>query len=278
MKLSDPLILALAGALGILVHSGTPAVAQQLLNPCPYANDGDCDEPNGLNLCAWGTDTTDCSNPNSNYGYGTGYGGGASTDSAGRHLNCPYTNDGDCDEPNGLNLCAWGTDSADCSNPNANYGSGYQPGSSVAHGGATAAPAPAPAPGGAITTFSPWTRITNDPRQYAAQPGGMMPLVVYNGANFAAGDYVIYYGVTTGAFGPVTNVQMQPVTLASNTRYAARATSMGFESFQPGGSALMMHSDPGPGRAMIYARNDDMQNWRAICVLPVGIPISQCGA
>ncbi|AHM03294.1 hypothetical protein roselon_00887 [Roseibacterium elongatum DSM 19469] len=35
---------------------------------------------------------------------------------------CPYTNDGDCDEWNGLGLCARGTDVADCSNPNSNFG------------------------------------------------------------------------------------------------------------------------------------------------------------
>lgn len=51
------------------------AAAQGLRNPCPaaWAGDGDCDEPNGLNLCAWNTDPVDCSNPNSNYGSGAGF-------------------------------------------------------------------------------------------------------------------------------------------------------------------------------------------------------------
>ncbi len=96
-----------------------------LANPCPFTNDGDCDEPNGLGLCAWGTDTADCSNPNSNFGSGSGFAGGGGGGGGGGLANpCPFTNDGDCDEPNGLGLCAWGTDTADCSNPNSNFGSG----------------------------------------------------------------------------------------------------------------------------------------------------------
>lgn len=116
--------IALAVAFG-----GVGGAASTQMNPCPYTNDGDCDEPNGLGYCAWGTDTADCSNPNSNFGGGSGYAGGGGGYSggggAGNLMNpCPYTNDGDCDEPNGLGYCAWGTDTADCSNPNSNYGGG----------------------------------------------------------------------------------------------------------------------------------------------------------
>ena len=126
-----------------------PAAAQQLYNPCPFTNDGDCDEPNGLNLCQWGTDAGDCSNPYSNYGGGPGFSAGAYAAPAPQpapqpvqlYNPCPYTNDGDCDEPNGLNLCQWGTDAGDCSNPYANYGGGA--GFSA---GIYGAPAPVPAP------------------------------------------------------------------------------------------------------------------------------------
>jgi hypothetical protein len=110
-----------------------------LRNPCPaeWQGDGDCDEPEGLNLCAEGTDVLDCSSPYSNYGTGPGWSGGRNfgpdtgrtppTNTAtntGLLNPCPYNNDGDCDEPEGLNLCAEGTDAADCSNPHSNYGSG----------------------------------------------------------------------------------------------------------------------------------------------------------
>lgn len=133
-------------------------MAQQ--NPCPpsFAGDGDCDEPNGLGLCAWGTDAVDCSNPNSNFGTGAGfsagvYGGGGVAppgQGAGQLLNpCPYAGDGDCDEPNGLNLCAWGTDAADCSNPNANYGAGIGFAGGAYGPRAPAPPVPPPLVGGA---------------------------------------------------------------------------------------------------------------------------------
>lgn len=275
------LAFACATALGALAAFGPTPVAAQLYNPCPFTNDGDCDEPNGLNLCAWGTDVVDCSNPNSNYGGGTGYGGGArpapTTDASGLYNPCPYTNDGDCDEPNGLNLCAWGTDTADCSNPNSYYGggSGYMAGSS---GAATTATTPPPVAGG-LTSYSPWRRITNDPRQYIAQPGGVMPLIVYNDMRFQAGNYIVYHGITDGSGpqSPIWNVQQAPITLIAGTRYIARASSQGFESLQPAGGSLIMYPEPGPGHAMIYARNDDTRNWRAICVLPVGMPMTMCG-
>jgi len=120
-------------------NTNTPPANTQtntaLRNPCPWTNDGDCDEPEGLNLCAEGTDVADCSNPFSNYGTGPGWSGGRTlgpgntttpppATNTGLHNPCPWTNDGDCDEPEGLNLCAEGTDVADCSNPNSNYGTG----------------------------------------------------------------------------------------------------------------------------------------------------------
>lgn len=64
----------LSMAFGLTLASLAAAPAQaQLYNPCPYNNDGDCDEPNGLNLCEWGTDPVDCSNPNSNHADGPGF-------------------------------------------------------------------------------------------------------------------------------------------------------------------------------------------------------------
>lgn len=58
---------------------------------CPFTNDGQCDEPEGLGLCPEGSDVNDCAS-------------GA----------CPFTNDGECDEPEGLGLCPEGSDAADC--------------------------------------------------------------------------------------------------------------------------------------------------------------------
>ncbi|WP_146636240.1 hypothetical protein [Nioella nitratireducens] len=253
--------------------SGTSAMAQ-LYNPCPYTNDGDCDEPNGLGYCDWGTDTADCSNPNSNFGAGASGGNSGGYSSGGGLYNpCPYTNDGDCDEPNGLGYCDWGTDTNDCSNPNSNYGtgSGYSSNSGATTGGSTTTE-------GSPSTYAPWMRITNDQRQFAAQPGGAMPLVVNNGRNFEAGSYVIYYGVTDGSgpYAPIRDIRSYSVTLGSDQRYLASATGAGTVAFNTDGR-LITYSEPGPSRAMIYARNDDSRNWRAICVLPTGWPMSYCG-
>jgi len=140
------LLLMAMSSVGTITSS--PAQAQ-LLDPCPFTGDGDCDEPNGLNLCAWGTDANDCSNPGANYGAGAGfaagiYGGGATTPAPTPTTACPYNNDGDCDEPNGLNLCAWGTDANDCSNPGANYGAGAGFAAGIYGGGAAPARPPSP--------------------------------------------------------------------------------------------------------------------------------------
>lgn len=52
---------------------------------CPYTEDGECDEPDGLGWCAQGTDVVDCT--------------------------CPWKNDGECDAPH---LCPMYSDGNDC--------------------------------------------------------------------------------------------------------------------------------------------------------------------
>ena len=68
-------VAALFMALGTMV--GTAAQAQ-LRNPCPsnWLGDGQCDEPNGTNLCAPFTDRQDCSNPNADFAGGAGFAAG----------------------------------------------------------------------------------------------------------------------------------------------------------------------------------------------------------
>jgi len=62
-------------------------------NSCPWAFDGECDEPH---LCPNGTDTADCS--------------GSGAPPAGPN-SCQWAFDGECDEPD---ICPSGTDTADC--------------------------------------------------------------------------------------------------------------------------------------------------------------------
>jgi len=68
-------------------------------NSCPWAFDGECDEPGiGTGLCLPGTDTFDCA--------------WAPFDLSN---SCPWAFDGECDEPGiGTGLCLPGTDTFDC--------------------------------------------------------------------------------------------------------------------------------------------------------------------
>lgn len=68
--------------------SGSSACAPPPPPSCTWPNDNECDEPEGTNLCAEGSDVNDCY--------------------------CPWANDGECDEPSGLNLCPWHSDGNDC--------------------------------------------------------------------------------------------------------------------------------------------------------------------
>ena len=68
---------------------------------CLFANDDECDEPD---LCAEGTDTTDCTN----------FPASDCEDEPGPDC-CEFANDGECDEPD---LCDVGTDTTDCGGEN----------------------------------------------------------------------------------------------------------------------------------------------------------------
>lgn len=96
------------------------------------------------NICPLGTDFTDCGpTPTS-----SGGGGGFST----ALLNpCPHTNDNECDEPDGFNNCAFGTDVNDCSSPTSSFGTNANPNAPFPSaggggGGVTAAPRAPSAP------------------------------------------------------------------------------------------------------------------------------------
>ncbi len=90
----------------ILAFSGVAAFAPQaahaqLNNPCPWTNDGECDEPQGRGVCAPGTDVADCA-------------------TSGRQDNsCQYAYDGERHDGTVAGhitgLCRPGTDTADCS-------------------------------------------------------------------------------------------------------------------------------------------------------------------
>ncbi|MGK9165033.1 hypothetical protein KXR53_01980 [Inquilinus limosus] len=80
---------------------------------CPFARDGDCDEPDiGSGACAAGTDATDCK---AKAGTGQAPAAPAAPSAAGDD-SCQFAQDGECDEPGrGTGLCSAGTDATDCS-------------------------------------------------------------------------------------------------------------------------------------------------------------------
>jgi hypothetical protein len=88
------------------------------IDPCPYANDGECDVPK---LCDVGTDSADCNGTtcdSRNDGIcdepeGTGRCSEAS-DTSDCALTCPFTNNNVCNEPEGTNQCVEGSDFNDC--------------------------------------------------------------------------------------------------------------------------------------------------------------------
>ena len=88
---------------------------------CRYHNDGECDEPQ---YCSSGTDCTDCHTccPANAHSTGTSClcNGGYVIENRGNgdwscvRSSCMYTNDGECDEPEGTSVCEEGSDVADC--------------------------------------------------------------------------------------------------------------------------------------------------------------------
>jgi hypothetical protein len=124
------------------------------------------------------------------------------------------------------------------------------------------------------TSFAEWFSITNNQGQFIAQPGGVTPIPVNPGPYFEAGTYDVYLAdALNNGLGPMRNIVRYTVTFQSNQRYAADIgqTSFGVTT------ASNMYRDPGVGFASLYVRNSNQQRWRAICVLPQGSDISQCG-
>ncbi len=133
------------------------------------------------------------------------------------------------------------------------------------------------APPGTPRTFSRWTSITPDPRQFAGQPGGVLPLAVIGNPTFETGDYMIYVGPSNpngmtlsrwNTFGPYTlkghDKMSVTMTLESKRPVEPKLT------VETNSAELLQYSDPGPRHAMIYVRNTDVSSWQSICVLPVG--------
>jgi hypothetical protein len=123
-------------------------------------------------------------------------------------------------------------------------------------------------------TFSRWTSITPDQRQYAKQPGGLFPLGVVSDPNFVVGQYMIYVANSDPAGQAVSSWNsFGPFELQSNDKWAAYLLPQARLRLERNSAVTLPYSDPGANRAMIYARNTDSKSWQSICVLPVGMTV-----
>lgn len=126
-------------------------------------------------------------------------------------------------------------------------------------------------PAGTPRTFSGWSSITPDPRQFAGQPASTFPLVVVGNPTFEAGDYMIYVGPSNPNGMTLSRWNTYgPFTLKGHDKVGATLTGLSKLTLETNSAKLLQYSDPGPTHAMIYVRNEDVSSWQSICVLPVG--------
>jgi hypothetical protein len=125
-----------------------------------------------------------------------------------------------------------------------------------------------------VTTFAEWFAITNNQGQFTSQPGGVTPVPVTPGPYFQVGTYDVYLAdALNNGLGPMRNIVRYTVTFRPNGRYAVDIGGSGLGIT----TASNLYSDPGEGSASLYVRNSNARTWRAICVLPTGADIAQCG-
>ncbi|AHM03293.1 hypothetical protein roselon_00886 [Roseibacterium elongatum DSM 19469] len=128
------------------------------------------------------------------------------------------------------------------------------------------------------TTFSEWSSVTPDQRQFSGQPGGVMPLAVNPGPHFAAGEYHIYLAnAGPNGLGPYTEIQRYTVNLGSNRLYRVDVGADDTLRIREDSTLGLHYGEPGDQQAMIYVRNTNTRTWRGICVLPSSAPATDCG-
>jgi len=134
--------------------------------------------------------------------------------------------------------------------------------------------------GGAEAVGCQWDSFTNDPRQFATQPGGVFPLR----RNYKSGKYRILVGPAGKdglAVPPAKWRTFGPVEIEAGNKYvgiihSGKAAGTICELFwERNASRLDMYSKPPidqpglPGHAVVYVRNEAGDQWYAICLDPV---------
>jgi hypothetical protein len=134
---------------------------------------------------------------------------------------------------------------------------------------------------GAAPAASCWESFTFDPRQFAAQPGGVFPMR----PQYRTGRYLVRIG-PAGKSGldlpPARTRTFGPYDLTAGNKYAAiikkgLGTVCEME-WLTNGARLMMYSNPPkdgaavglPGHAVVYVRNEITDEFYAVCLEAVG--------
>jgi hypothetical protein len=119
-----------------------------------------------------------------------------------------------------------------------------------------------------------WDSFTPDQTAFVGQQGGVFPL---RNSPFEAGSYLIRVG-PAGEDGldlpPVSWSTFGPYELKGGHKYKATIESPRGESlrFEEDPADLLSYSDPSPGYASVYARNNCPGDiWYAICLQPINL-------
>jgi len=122
-------------------------------------------------------------------------------------------------------------------------------------------------------TFSRWQSITPESGQSAGQPGRTQALVVLgDDPTFKAGQYMVYTAISDPNGMRISSWEPHgPITLDSGDKWKVTFVPNPYPHeilWAKNSVDLMQYQVPRPGRAMIYATNNDRAHWRSICVLP----------
>lgn len=135
--------------------------------------------------------------------------------------------------------------------------------------------------GAAAGPVCAWDSFTQDPRQFATQPGGVFPMR----RTYPTGSYRVHVGPAGKAgldIPPRTWSTFGPFEVAAGHKYAAiirpgAGTSRDL-AWEKDSARLAMYSAPPadkpglPGHAVVYVRNDITDEWSAVCLEPAGTP------
>ncbi len=127
-----------------------------------------------------------------------------------------------------------------------------------------------------------WESYTMDPRQFATQPGGVLP----RRHNYKTGKYLVHVG-PAGKQGlvmpPETWRTFGPFDIQAGNKYAAIIQKGGELVWEENSARLQMYSKPPvggaglPGYAVVYVRNDSADQWYALGLQAVGAPGGESG-